>query len=134
MREREREREEEEARSRGTVCRGAAAACAFVIVTGTTREPSERKLLYSRGLPRDLFAISGFPQGPPPCVAELRGDVVRLLERSGRAADARGQIGGPTWRRAPAVGHGRTAGGSLARRLRFLLSPSLSLSVWLKRN
>ena len=60
----------------------------------------------------------------------LRGDVVRLLERSGCAADARGQIRGPTWRRAPAVGHGRTAGGALAPAASV---PSHNLSLWLKQ-
>jgi len=84
------------------------------VVTETMREPSETTFLYSHGLPRDLFAISRFPEGWAREPRSYVGMWSALLERSGRAADVRGQRRGPAWRRAPATG-------AQLGRLRFLL-------------
>jgi hypothetical protein len=116
MRERERERESRVLSGSG------GSAC---VVTETMREPSERTFLYSHGLPRDLFAISRFPGGRPRAPRSYVGMWSALLERSGRAADVRGQRRGPAWRRAPGVGPPRAHSWRLAGAASVSSSPIL---------
>ena len=88
-------REREQSRSRELYSGSGGSVC---VATDTTREPSERTFLYSCGLMTLVRAREG--------AAELRGDVARLLERSGCEADVRGQRRGPPAHRVAHAGLG----------------------------
>jgi hypothetical protein len=102
MREREREREREQSRSREYTL-GAAAVSALP----RTRRGSQAKehfYIAAGESSGTLVRASGLRAREG--AAELRGDVARLLERSGCEADVRGQRRGPPAHRVAHAGFG----------------------------